>query len=337
MIDTTKDKNSKTICLSQDQLKKFHGAFRTTPRLKLAMNAITRHEVSTAIINRDLLLGTYHVFSDRLETDVKVTNQKSSGRCWLFAATNILRVELIKKYKLGDDFEFSQAYLCWCDKLEKANWFLEGIVKTVDEELDGRLVQHLLKEPMQDGGQWDMAVSLIQKYGLFPKSIFPESAHSGNTRELNWLLTVKLREFAYKLRIMHKDGKTLEELRASKEEMLQTIYNILTVAFGMAPSSFEWSFRDKDKKFYSFPNLTSQSFLNDHVGVDLNKYVSLVHDPRHEYNQSYTVDYLGNVQEGRQVLYLNLPIDELKKYSIQAIQQGKSGSHIGLFDSNSHF
>lgn len=303
-------------------LDKYSSQFEANASFKLARNVICRNEMTAALVNRDLPLDTYHVFSERLEMEAKVTNQKVSGRCWIFAALNTLRLEVMKKYSL-EDFELSQSYLFWCDKLEKANWFLENILKTLDEELSGRLLQFLLVDPVQDGGQWDMAVNLIEKYGIVPKNVFPESAHSGNSRQLNWLITVKLREFARRLREMHKNGKSMEELRNEKSIMLAAIYNILVITLGAPPKSFDWTFSNKDKKFCSFKDLTPLTFLKEHVGVDLRKFVSLVHDPRNEYGRLYTVRSLGNVAEGRPVLYVNLPVEELKKYAIKTIQAGR--------------
>jgi bleomycin hydrolase len=305
-------------------LEKFSKDFRANAKNILAMNAISRNDMTNVVVNRDCLLDTYHIFSDRLETEAKVANQKSSGRCWLFAATNILRLNVMKKYNL-EEFEFSQAYLFWCDKLEKGNWFLENVLNTLDEELDGRLVQFILKDPVQDGGQWDMVVNLIEKFGLMPKGVFAESAHSGNSARLNWLITVKLREFACQLRGMHEKGQPLKELRTTKEKMLSEIYNIVTISLGEPPQTFEWSFRNKDKKFQSFKNLTPLTFYQEHVGEPIGDLVSLINDPRHEYEMLYTVQYLGNVAGGRPVLYLNLKIEELKKHTIDAIQSGKAG------------
>ena len=152
-----------------------------------------------------LHLDPLHVFSDRIESENKASNQKSSGRCWIFAGLNVLRVQLMKRYKL-EDFEFSQAYLFWCDKLEKANYFLENVLETLGEDRDGRVFQFLLQAPVQDGGQWDMLVALVEKYGLVPKAVFQESHHSGSSLPLNNLLTGRLRECACTLRTMHQQG-----------------------------------------------------------------------------------------------------------------------------------
>lgn len=325
-----------TNSLSQALLDRFHEQFCSNPVFHVAMDTISRNGITSAIINRDLPFDTYHVYSELIEPEAKAANQKASGRCWLFAACNVLRLKIMKKYKL-EEFEFSEAYLFWFDKLEKSNLFLDNIIKTADKDLDGRLMQHLLKGPVQDGGQWDMAVNLINKYGLVPKSFYPESAQSSNSLMLDWLLTAKLRDFAKRLRSLHKQDKSLDELYENKNIMLGEIYNILSITLGVPPKKFDWEFRDKDKKFISFKDLTPQSFFKDHVNIDLGKFVSLVNDPRHEYNKLYTVEYLGNITEGRPVLYINLPVEELKRYSADAIKKGKSvwfGCDVGKFSNS---
>lgn len=314
-------------------LQKLRQSFRVSDKNVLAMNAIGNAEITSVLRNRDLPFDDYHVFSDRLTTEGKATNQKASGRCWLFAALNVLRLDVMQRYKL-EDFEFSQAHLLWVDKLEKSNWFLENIIQTADEDLDSRLVQFLLRDPIQDGGQWDMTVSLIEKYGLMPKGAFPESAHSGSTRDMNWLLTIKLREFASRLRAMRAKGDDNEALQRTKQEMLAEVHRILTISLGEPPVSFDWNFRDKDKKFVTFKGLTPLSFYKDHVQHPLGSMISLIHDPRHEYSKLYTVEYLGNVVGGRPIMYVNLPIEELKSKAIKVIQEGRSvwfGCDVGKF------
>jgi bleomycin hydrolase len=314
-------------------LKTFSQSFRANPQNILAMNAVSNNDITSVILNRDLSMEAYHIFSNKLETETKVTNQKASGRCWLFAAMNVLRLGVMKNHNL-EEFEFSQAYLFWFDKLEKSNWFLENIISTLGEDLNGRLVQFILKDPVQDGGQWDMAVNLIAKYGLVPKSVFPESAHSGNSRQMNWLITVKLREFARELRLMSSNGVPMEKIRIAKDRMLGEIYNILAVTMGEPPTRFDWNFRNKDKKFHSFKELTPLIFLNDHVPNIVSNSVSLVHDPRHAYGQLYTVERLGNVMGGQPVLYINLPIEELKRVALESLKDNNSvwfGCDVGKF------
>ena len=260
-------------------------------------------------------------FSDIVTGQMKVTNQKSSGRCWGFAGLNLLRIYLGRKYNLKK-FEFSQNYFIFCDKLEKSNYFLENIIKTADKPLDGRLVMHLLTDPIQDGGQWHMFVNLIEKYGVLPQTEMPESFQSSQSMRMNRMITRKLRGFAKDLRVAYEKGADTKKLRVMKEDMLRTIYQMLTICLGSPPEKFEWQIRDKDKKFHRFEKLNPKQFYKEHVGLDLNDYVCLINCPMSDksYNEIYTVDYLGNVVEGSIIRYLNLPSKRLKEVTAASIK-----------------
>lgn len=262
-----------------------------------------------------------HTFSDMVSGQMKVTNQKSSGRCWGFAGLNLFRIYLGRKYNLKQ-FEFSQNYFMFCDKLEKSNYFLESIINTIDQPLDSRLVMHLLTDPIQDGGQWHMFVNLIEKYGVLPQTEMPESFQSSQSMRMNRMVTRKLRGFAKDIRSAGEQGATVQELRNMKEEMLGTVYQMLTISLGTPPDSFDWQIRDKDEKFHRFEKLTPKSFFKDHVGLDLNDLVCLINCPMSDkkYNEVYTVDYLGNVIEGEIIRYLNLPSKRLKEATLASIQ-----------------
>ena len=262
-----------------------------------------------------------HTFSDIVTGQMKVTNQKSSGRCWGFAGLNLFRIYLGRKYNLKK-FEFSQNYFIFCDKLEKSNYFLENIIKTADEPLDGRLVMHLLTDPIQDGGQWHMFVNLIEKYGVLPQTEMPESFQSSQSMRMNRMITRKLRGFAKDLRVAYEKGADTKKLRVMKEDMLRTIYQMLTICLGSPPEKFEWQIRDKDKKFHRFEKLNPKQFYKEHVGLDLNDYVCLINCPMSDksYNEIYTVDYLGNVVEGSIIRYLNLPSKRLKEVAAASIK-----------------
>jgi len=210
----------------------------------------------------------------------------------------------------------------FCDKLEKSNYFLESIIKTAEEPRDGRLVMHLLTDPIQDGGQWHMFTNLIEKYGVLPQSEMPESYQSSQSLRMNRMITRKMREFAKDIRSAHAAGIDDKELMAMKEDMLGTVYQMLTISLGTPPDTFDWQIRDKDKKFYRFENLTPKTFFKEHVGLNLNEYVCLIHCPMSDkkFNEVYTVDYLGNVIEGKKILYLNLPSERLKAATASSIK-----------------
>ena len=316
-------------------IKKYRRNFNNHPTSKISMNAATRTDVRKVAMNWDAFRDIDHTFSDKVSGEMKATSQMRSGRCWGFAGLNLLRVYLGRKYKLKN-FEFSQNYFIFFDKLEKANYFLENIIETVEQSIDSRLVMHLLSSPVQDGGQWDMFANLLKKYGTVPKKVMAESHQSSNTAQMNKLVTRKLREFALQLREASSKGKTPLELRTMKDDMMSTIYQMLCISLGTPPEKFDWSIRNKKDKFQRFTDLTPQKFYKEHVGIDLDDFVCLINDPRSftEYNKTYTVEYLGNVSGGNIIRYLNLETDELRKYTIKSIKADDPvwfGCDVGKF------
>ena len=303
------------------QAKEFKKQTNSDTALRLARNASMRGDIEDLAMDWEAFRRIDHTFSDIVTGQMKVTNQKSSGRCWGFAGLNLFRIYLGRKYNLKK-FEFSQNYFIFCDKLEKSNYFLENIIKTADEPLDGRLVMHLLTDPIQDGGQWHMFVNLIEKYGVLPQTEMPESFQSSQSMRMNRMITRKLRGFAKDLRVAYEKGADTKKLRVMKEDMLRTIYQMLTICLGSPPEKFEWQIRDKDKKFHRFEKLNPKQFYKEHVGLDLNDYVCLINCPMSDkaYNEIYTVDYLGNVVEGSIIRYLNLPSKRLKEVAAASIK-----------------
>ena len=308
--------------ITLEQLNAYEAAFDGERANQVAMRAVTSCGVVKAAQNGDVYRQDRHQFSISLEQG-KITNQKQSGRCWMFAALNTMRFTVMKKLDL-DTFELSQNYTLFYDKLEKANYFLESILETLEEPTSGRVIAHLLTAPLNDGGQWDMFCNLIEKYGVVPKDAMPESACSSSTREMAGYMTRKLREFACILRTGYQNGKTIDQLRGEKEAMMETIYNMLCIALGKPPKTFTLEVRDKDKKFIREENLTGKEFFKKYIGWELSDYVSLINAPTADkpYHKTYTVKLLGNVVEGRPVKYLNLPVEDLKKAAIAQMQDG---------------
>ncbi|ORX99707.1 peptidase C1B, bleomycin hydrolase [Basidiobolus meristosporus CBS 931.73] len=340
--DTSKDL---ATSVTTEQISRFEKDFNAEDKNLVMLNAMASNKIADVILSRKANQQFNHVFSDKLEVEGKATNQKASGRCWLFAGLNVMRLRLMQKYKL-DDLELSQPYLFFYDKIEKSNWFLESIIELADKDLDDRTVQYLLKDPIQDGGQWDMFVSLVEKYGVVPKAVFPETFQTSNTVQVRWLLTCKLREYAQELRALHKSGKSIDEIRSAKEDMLSEVYRIMAITCGEPPKQFDWSFRNKDNKFQQFEGLTPLQFYKEHVEYKATETVSLINDPRNEYHKLYTVEYLGNVKGGVPVHYINLPIEEFKELAAKTLRKGKPvwfgcdvGKHfarqIGLLDMGS--
>ena len=295
-------------------------------------NAVTHNGIHASLETRKSAVENTPVFSLDLTKD-KVTNQKASGRCWMFAALNTFRHKMISSFQL-EDFELSQAHTFFWDKYEKSNWFLEQVIATADQELTSRKVAFLLQTPQQDGGQWDMVVSLFEKYGVVPKSVYPESISSSNSRELNTYLNKLLRQDAQILRDLIHSGADSEAVASKKQALLQEIFNFLAMSLGLPPREFDFSYRDKDNQFHSESGLTPQGFYKKYVDLQLDDYVSIINAPTTDkpYGKSYTVDMLGNVVGSRPVRYLNVPMDRLKELAIAQMKAGETvwfGSDVG--------
>lgn len=314
-----------TYCpeLCAGEIAAFHCAFEADPRYRVALNAITKSPLKSVAMNRQAVVRNNHTFSHMVKAGAS-TSQNHSGRCWLFAGLNLFRMAAAEQMKL-EDFELSQNYLFFWDKLEKANFFLETILATLEHPTDGRLISWLVQSPVQDGGQWDMFVNLVRKYGVVPKEAMPETESSGASGPMNDRVTAKLREDAAQLRRAHRSGASMETLRASKSAMLAEIYRLLAIHLGEPPAEFLWQWRDKDKEFHRDGVITPQQFLEKHVPMDLDGMVCLIHCPQEEtpFNRLYTVEYLGNVVGGHAVRYLNVEMDVMKRASVAMIQDGK--------------
>ena len=312
--------------ISKTNLSKFNKDFKNCPTNKISRNALTRTQINNIAMDWDAFRMIDHTYSDVVNNEMKkVTNQKSSGRCWGFAGLNLMRISLAEKYNLGN-FEFSQNYFMFFDKLEKSNYFLENILKTLDKSYDSRLMMHLLDSPVQDGGQWDMFVNLIEKYGAVPQSVMAESFQSSQSRMMNQFLTRKLREFAWTLRKMNTKGKKLSELRKEKEKMMSVIYSMLCVCLGNPPNKFDWQTRDKKNKFIRLTDLNPVDFYKKHSGVNLKEKLCLIHAPmsNKKMNELYTVSFLGNVIEGQIIKYANVELADIKKAAIKSIKNNES-------------
>lgn len=287
-------------------------------------NAIRINGIDKVALNNDAVSEMHPDFSINLK-NAPITSQNKSGRCWLFAALNTLRQPLLNKINL-ENFEYSQNYLMFWDKLEKSNYMLEEIINTKDQPVDSRLVNWLLKDPVQDGGQWDMYVSLIKKYGIVPKFIMPETNVSSGTQRLNYLLTFKLRQGAALLRRLCDGGCDDSMIYKKKNKILSDIFNMLVYSLGEPPKSFVFEFTDKDQNYHNLGELTPQEFAQKYVLSDLDEYVSVINAPTKTkpFNSTYTIKSLGNVIEGTQIKYLNLEIEELKKLAIKQLKDDES-------------
>ena len=325
--------------ISLDMIKSYKKNSSSDPALKLSRNAATHNEITDLAMDWDEYRKINHTFSEQITGEMKITNQRSSGRCWGYAGLNLFRIYLGRKHNLRN-FEFSQTYFMFWDKLEKSNYFLNSVIETAGENWDSRLMMHLLHSPIQDGGQWDMWVNLINKYGVVPKSEMPETYQSGKSMRMNRMITRKLREYAKELRDSINKQKS-EEVYALKNTMLSTIYKMLVIHLGEPPESFNWQVRDKKKGFHRFKNLTALSFFKEHVGIELNDLVCLINCPMSdkEYDRVYTVEFLGNVIEGNPIRYLNVDIDVLKNASVESIKNNDPvwfGCDVGKYLHRTH-
>lgn len=318
--------------LEQDFTDKLYAAYEANPKFAAMENAISHNGLLASLEKRSAAVENTPIFSLDLTKD-KVSDQKASGRCWMFAALNIFRHKMIAGFQL-EDFELSQAHTFFWDKYEKSNWFLEQVLTTADQELTSRKVKFLLDTPQQDGGQWDMVVSLFEKYGVVPKSVYPESISSSDSRELNQILNKLLRQDAQILRELAAEGAELAELQAKKEELLQEVFNFLAMNLGLPPRQIDFSYRDKDNHFHSESGLTPLTFYQKYVDLKLDDYVSIINAPTADkpYGRSYTVEMLGNVVGSKPVRYLNVEMDRLKELAIAQMQAGETvwfGSDVG--------
>ncbi|MGL9727363.1 aminopeptidase C [Enterococcus sp. DIV0756] len=310
--------------ITDERTQAFRKAFEQNAKQVALQRGVVKNGIRASAENIQTHVENTPVFSIDLATG-KVANQKQSGRCWMFAALNTFRHKLLTTFQLKD-FELSQNYTFFWDKYEKANYFYENILNTAEQPATSREVAFLLQTPQQDGGQWDMIVSLFQKYGVVPKSVMPESSNSSNSRDLNNYLNKLLRKHAVLLRQMVAEEATDEEIQANREAMLQEVYNLLAISLGTPPTEFDFEYRDEEKNYHLDQRLTPQSFYAKYVGVDLDEYVSIINAPTEDkpFMKSYTVDMLGNVVDGKQVKYLNLEMDDFKALAVKQLEQGES-------------
>lgn len=318
--------------LDFDFTERLYANYLANPSLQAAENAVSHNGLLKSLETRQSAIDNDYVFSIDLTKDA-VSNQKASGRCWMFAALNTFRHKLISDFKL-ENFELSQAHTFFWDKYEKSNWFLEQIIATADQEIGSRKVKFLLDTPQQDGGQWDMVVALFEKYGVVPKSVYPESISSSASRELNQYLNKLLRQDAQILRDLLAKGASSKEVQIQKENLLQEIFNFLAVNLGLPPRSFDFAYRDKDNVYHRDTNVTPQAFYEKYVGLKLSDYVSIINAPTTDkpYNKSYTVELLGNVVGAPAVRYLNVEMNRFKELAIAQLKAGESvwfGSDVG--------
>ena len=307
--------------LSIDKINEYEKEFLEDKRNIVAMNAATYNGVQKVARDVNALKDEPFAFNVDIKNG-EVTNQKQSGRCWMFASMKFLRNIVIKKFNL-ENFELSQSYTLFWDKLERCNYYMEAVIEKANEPLEDRVMDYLMSDLLSDGGQWDMFVNIVKKYGLVPKYAYPESQTSSATVQLNKYLCKILRKYTTELRdAVQNEG--VKKARELKEEVLKDVYNVLTSTLGQMPEKFDVVLHDKDGKLIEDKGMDAHSFFDKYIGVEIDQYISLINSPTEDkpFNQTYTIKYLGNIIEGKIVKHLNLPIEELKKAAVKQLKDG---------------
>lgn len=329
-------KNAKPVTC--DDLRKYTDSYNGCKMKKAMTNVYSKTGLGNLAYNTENGKKMQFKFSVDIKT-MSATNQMGSGRCWLFAATNVLR-EIIAKEKNIENFELSQSYLAFWDKFERVNYFLESVIDTADLPADDRTISFIVGSAINDGGQWDMFVNIVKKYGIVPKDAFPETQQSSNTGSMNGFLNTYLKECAFKLRTMIADGADEASVQAKKQEILDKAYSFLVMCYSTPPTEFDFEYVDKDSKYHIEKGLTPFTFRDSAIGNMLDDYVSIIHAPTKDkpYDTTYTVNYLGNVIGAPDIVYLNLEMEEFKTIVTQQLKDGEVvwfGSDCGKYGEGS--
>ncbi|WP_296225617.1 C1 family peptidase [uncultured Lactobacillus sp.] len=307
--------------LTLQELAEFSANFNADPKNQVIARAAARSGVLEASYNERVAGRLTRVFSTELPTD-NVTNQKQSGRCWLFSTLNVLRHDFGAKHK-AKNFTLSQSYNFFWDKLERANLFYEKVIETADKPLDDREVRSYFDFAGHDGGQWHMAISLVKKYGVVPSYAMPESFNTSATAGLASALADKERKDALALRRLAQAGDQ-EGLEKARKTFLNEIYRMVAIAVGEPPKTFDLEYRDDDKNYHLEKNLTPVSFFNKYFDVDLDDYVVLTNAPDHEYGKLYHLGAEDNVEGGSPILLLNVPMEYLEQAAVAQLKDGEA-------------
>lgn len=320
--------------ITESLLNQWSNQYASSPQRKLATLALAGNDLAKVSFHAAGANEMRQKFSVEIPT-LEATDQQASGRCWLFAAANVLREKIARDLNL-EAFELSQSYLAFWDKFERSNYFLESILLTSELPTSDRTVQFLLSTGVHDGGQWKMFANIVCKYGLCPKDVYPDTWQAGHTRTMNSILKRSLTACAVKLRGMAREGAAQEKLQAVKEEMLANVYAFLCSCYGEPPKVFDFEYVDKNKVYHREPSLTPTAFRDRYIGDLLEKIVSIINAPTADkpYGKTYTVRFLGNVVGGEPVVHLNLALPDFKQAVIRQLQDGKVvwfGSDVGKF------
>lgn len=302
--------------IDNKMLKEFESKFNQDKTNLVITPAIRNYGIDSASLQNDVLNKHNFVFSDEISTG-EITNQKRSGRCWMFSGLNVIRIKTMEKLNV-ESFEFSESYLQFYDKIEKANSFLEYIEQTKDLDISDRLVKHVMELNSVDGGYWSFFVGLINKYGIVPKAVMPETYHSSDTSDLNYVLDMRLKKAAMQIR----NATSKEEIENIKKDALYQVYNICVKAIGMPPKQFTYEYRDKDKNFVRIENISPLEFKEKYVEDGIKDKIVILADPRKdkEKGRLYELEYATSVLEYGSSTHLNVDIEEMKNAIISSIK-----------------
>lgn len=305
--------------LSQETLAKIKDSYKPTVSDIAIRNAIANNDINSLAVNSEAANGFDTSFSHRVPSK-GITNQRSSGRCWLFTGLNVLRAQAMRDHNLPK-LEFSQNYSFFWDQLEKANLFLQGIIDTSDRPMDDKTVDWLFAHPLSDGGQFTGVADIVMKYGVVPAEVMRETNSSNSTSRMSNLIGLKLKEFGLELRDMAADKAKPAAIEARKVEMLGEIYRLLALNLGVPPTEFTWTRRDAKGNAIDTRTYTPQEFYREYLGNDLqHDYIMVMNDPTREYYKLYEIDYDRHTYDGDNWTYVNLPVEDIKEMAIASIK-----------------
>ncbi|MCF0114116.1 MAG: C1 family peptidase [Erysipelotrichaceae bacterium] len=313
--------------ITLESLKQYKEKYLKDPVATAARHALNKSELLDLVHVQEYVP---HMFSIDIKT-LPATNQGASGRCWIYSGLNVLREEVAKKCNL-EDFEISQNYVAFYDKLEKINFFMETVIELKEEDFDDRTLSFILQGGINDGGQWDMLTAIIEKYGVVPASVMPDAYMSSHTRSFTSYTNRRLRIFARDVKA-NKDNP--DKIAQLKEQALEEFYRLCCSCFGVPVEKFDFEYVDKEGNYHCDEGLDPHSFYDKYVGLDLNEYVSIIHSPTVDkpYYQRYTVKHLGNVTD-KPIKHLNVPMEDFKEAVLKQLKDNKVvwfGADVGKY------
>lgn len=308
--------------LTSKMVEKLKKEFHSRKDAEIIARAIQKNGIKAASEDPTASERLHRAFSYEIKTG-KPTNQRHSGRCWSFAALNTLRHKFATKYKFKD-FELSQNYLFFWDRIERANMFFQKIIATADKPLHDRTVDFYLSFALNDGGQWANAASIIEKYGVVPEYVMPDTHNTKDTSDVAEVFDSLMRKDAIELRAMVQTNASAAELQEAQERMMGDVYKIAAYSFGEPPAKFDLEYRDDDKKFHQVLGLTPLKFYHEYFDTNLSDYVVVTNAPDHEMDRSYLMPAQDSVVDGLPIKFVNVPFAELQEGAIKQLQAGET-------------